>query len=199
MKLYALRHAQKQGGDYYSASLRHQDCPLTPAGEEAALRLADWFAPIHIDRILASGYLRAERTARHIAASKGLPLERDPRLNEIDDGTIEGLSHAEIQAKYPEFWADFSSRSKDVRFPGGETGEEVMERQQSLLSELIAADQDVLLVAHEVYIRLLVCNLTGLPPYKRHLFRVDFCGLTEAEYSRDTGLWRIIRVNQTTV
>lgn len=101
------------------------------------------------------------------------------------------MSDEEIQSKYPEFWNDFFSFSKDVRFPDGETGEEVKARQKSLLDDLVQRDEDVLLVSHEGYIRLLMCNLLDIPVFKRNLFKVDMCGIMEFRYDREIKSWII--------
>ena len=119
------------------------------------------------------------------------------RLNEIDNGIIEQLTDEEIIARYPEFWRDFMGGQVDVRFPEGETGEEVKARQADLLRDVIARDEDCLLISHEGYIRLLLCHILGLPVYKRRLFHIDFCGITELLYDQQTGVWRLLRVNHT--
>ena len=41
----------------------------------------------------------------------------DHRLNEIDNGILEEMSDAEIKEKYPSFWNNFFSYSKDIVFP----------------------------------------------------------------------------------
>lgn len=56
----------------------------------------------------------------------------DKRLNEIDNGFIETMSDEEIKSKYPDSRREFSEHTHDVRFPGGETGEEVQKRQKDL-------------------------------------------------------------------
>ena len=197
MKIFISRHGEKIREGYYNEFLKHQDGPLTEKGEIMAKRLIDYFANIEIKRIIVSEYLRTSQTASYVANNKGLPIEKDKRLNEIDNGMIESMDEEEIIEKYPEFWRDFNSHTIDVRFPEGETGEDVLVRQKSLLDELIQRDQDVLLVSHEGYIRLLICHLLDIPVYKRHRFKVDMCGIMEIEYDKSTKEWIIIRFNHT--
>jgi broad specificity phosphatase PhoE len=197
VRIYIVRHADKAKGEYRNEYLRHQDEPISPGGERKAEKLVEYFENIEVKKILISEYLRTEQTARYLAENKGLRPIQDKRLNEIDNGTIELMSDAQIKEQYPAFWADFYGHAKDVRFPGGETGEEVKARQKDLLDELIRRDEDALLISHEGYIRLLMCHLLGLPVYKRYLFRVNFCGIMEFEYLKETGEWKIIRFNQT--
>lgn len=197
MKIFIVRHGDKEQGDYYNKSLKHQDQPLSEAGKCKSKNLLDYFEQKEIKKVIVSEYLRTELTAKYIAENKGLQVIKDKRLNEIDNGIIESMSDVEIKEKYPEFWNDFYSYSKDVRFPDGETGEEVKARQKELLDELIRNGEDVLLVSHEGYIRLLMCHLLDIPTYKRNLFKVDLCGIMEIEYDNKIKTYKILKFNQT--
>lgn len=197
VKVFISRHGDKELGEYYNEILKHQDEPLTEKGKKMAKRLIDFFEHLEIKRIIVSEYIRTSQTAKYLAEHKGIAIEKDKRLNEIDNGRIESMDKKEIIERYPEFWRDFSSHNMDVRFPDGETGEEVMIRQKSLLDEIIKRGEDVFLVSHEGYIRLLICHLLNVPVYKRHVFQVDMCGIMEIEYNVVTKEWKIIRFNYT--
>lgn len=197
MRVYIVRHGDKEKDNYYNSDLRHEDPPLSGEGRQKAKKLLDYFKDKHINRIIVSEYLRTEQTAQYVAESKGLAVIKDRRLNEIDNGVIESMTDEDIKKKYPRFWEDFFSYSKDVRFPEGETGEEVRARQKTLLYELIKNNEDVLLVSHEGYIRLLVCNLLDVPVYKRNLFKVDMCGIMELKYDKKIESWVIVKFNHT--
>ncbi|HWR24500.1 MAG TPA: histidine phosphatase family protein [Feifaniaceae bacterium] len=198
MRLYIVRHGNREDTpSYYNEKLRHQDFPITGEGEETALRLAEYFAAHPVKKLYVSEYLRAAQTAAPVAKRLGLTPAVDARLNEIDNGIVEQLTDEEIMARYPEFWRDFWSGQTDVRFPEGETGEEVKSRQADLLRDLVTWDEDCLLVSHEGYIRLLLCHILGLPVYRRRSFHIDFCGVTELLYEKETGAWKVLRVNHT--
>ena len=131
-----------------------------------------------------SGYLRTRQTVAYVAEQSGLIPVVDERLNEIDNGLIEGMTDAAIQEQYPDVWRGFRERSADFRFPGGETGEEARQRIAGFLEEKrqIHADENILFVSHEGLIRLLVCHILGLPVYARWNFQVGFCGIMEITY-----------------
>lgn len=133
MKVYVVRHGDKADGDYFNEYLKHQDEPLSESGEAKAKMLCTYFKDINISQIYTSEYLRTKQTAKYVAELKRITLIEDRRLNEIDNGIIESMSDDEIKKRYPEFWADFFSYTKDVRFPDGETGEEVKARQKELM------------------------------------------------------------------
>lgn len=197
MRIFIVRHGDKEKGDYFNARLNHQDSPISEEGRRKAKRLADYFEHKLIKKVIVSEYLRADQTAQYIAEQKGLHILKDGRLNEIDNGVIESMTDEEIKDRYPEFWNDFFSYSKDVRFPEGENSEEVKARQKNLLDELIQNNEDVLLISHEGYIRLLICHLLGIPLFKRNQFYLDMCGITELDYNKDTSTWKLIRFNHT--
>lgn len=197
MKFFIVRHGDKEDGDFYNIALRHQDPPLSEDGIKKAKRLANYFRYRHVISVITSEYLRTVQTAQYIVRDKNVRVYKDKRLNEIDNGIIESLCEEEIREKYPEFWSDFSKGEKDVRFPGGETGEEVKARQQHLFEELITNDGDILLVSHEGYMRLLMCNLLDIPVYRRRLFKVDMCGIIEIEFDKVRNEWRIAKFNYT--
>jgi broad specificity phosphatase PhoE len=198
MKAYIIRHAEKCRGGYYNPRLRHQDEPLTPGGQEQAEKLIAYFSGKSVARIYVSGYLRTAQTAAPLAQRLGIEPVIDERLNEIDNGLIEGLSDAEVQERYPEVWQAFMSRSADFRFPGGETGEEVRQRIASFLDEKRRQhpDEAIILVAHDGLIRLLTCHILGLPVYARWKFQIDYCGITEIAGRPDGDGWKLIRFNQ---
>jgi broad specificity phosphatase PhoE len=196
---YIIRHAHKEQGDYYNPRLRHQDEPISQIGQEQARRLWPYLCNKGIAAIYISGYLRTAQTIEHVVQESGISPIIDERLNEIDNGCIEGLSDEEIQQKYPEVWRGFRERSTDFRFPEGETGEEARRRIADFLEEKrqIHSTENILLVSHEGLIRLLLCHILNVPVYQRWNFHVDFCGIMEISYQPDYQVWKLIRFNQT--
>jgi broad specificity phosphatase PhoE len=196
MAVYLVRHSDKEEGDFHKAGLPLNDQPLSEAGRARAAALVGFFRDIEIASIKVSEYRRTRQTIEAVAAAKGLPMETDPRLNEIDVGRLESLGEAELERFYPEFWSAFLARDRDFRFPGGESGEEAGSRARAAFDSLGRAGNHIL-VAHDGLIRVLVCSLLGLPPYRRHLFTAGYCSVTEFEYETRFGCWVLRRLNQT--
>lgn len=197
MKVYIIRHAEKEKGEYYNPQLRRQDEPISLGGRAAAEELIEYFSDKNIEAIYVSGYRRTGETIAPLAARLGLVPVIDERLNEIDNGLIEGLSDAEVEERYPEVWSAYRRRSADFRFPEGETGEEVRQRIAAFLDEKRRQhpDEAIVLVAHDGLIRLLACHVLGLPVYARWRFQVDFCGIMEISSLPDGEGWKLIRFN----
>lgn len=200
MKIYLIRHAEKEKGDYFNPHLRHQDEPISPRGRQQAEDLVSYFTGQAVSAIYISGYQRTRQTAAPLAGRLGLEPIVDERLNEIDNGLLDGLSDEEVRARYPDVWQAFLNKSADFRFPGGETGEEARDRASSLLEEIRRTNAgDVVVISHEGLIRILVCYFMGLPVYDRWNFHVDFCGITEVVAGGGNRQWKLIRFNQVVI
>jgi broad specificity phosphatase PhoE len=117
--IYIIRHAHKEKGDFYNPRLRHQDEPLSQQGQEQAGKLWSYFCDKEISGIYVSAYRRTRETIAYVSRQLGIAPIADERLNEIDNGCIEGMSDGEIQQRYPEVWRGFRERSMDFRFPEG--------------------------------------------------------------------------------
>ena len=194
---YIVRHAEKQKGDFHNPYLRHQDEPITPKGQQSSQRLWSFFRSRNISALYISEYLRTAQTAEYISAQSGISPIVDKRLNEIDNGIVEGLSEQELQVTYPEVWNGFRERDHDFRFPEGETGEEAQKRITEILEDklILHPAENVIFFCHEGLIRLMTCTIMGLPVYARWNFAVDFCGITEITYQPHYNTWKLIRFN----
>jgi broad specificity phosphatase PhoE len=193
---YILRHAEKAQGDFYNPVLRHQDQPISAKGRADAEKLTSHFVEKSIASIYISEYLRTRQSIEAVAQYLKLSPIVDSRLNEIDNGAIEGMSATEIHQKFPAVWHAFKSRDRDFQFPQGESGAEAQQRIQSFFKEKLVDQDNIILVSHDGWMRLLVCSLLGLAVYRRWDFHVDTCGLMEIEYQPDFESWKLLRFNQ---
>jgi broad specificity phosphatase PhoE len=196
MKWYILRHAEKEIGDHFNPLLRHQDEPISANGKKTSQQLWAYFSDKPVSKIYISQYVRTRQTIAYVADKMKLTPIIDERLNEIDNGLLDGLSDQQIMQKFPDTWNGFMERNRDFQFPEGESGEAARGRIESFFDEKILDDEDIILVCHEGLIRLMMCHILGLPVYRRWDFKVDFCGIMEMEYQVDFGSWKLIRFNQ---
>lgn len=199
--IYIVRHAHKELGEYYNPRLRHQDEPVSQQGREQAHRLASYLCEKDISAIYISAYWRTAQTIDPLARQLSQTPIVDERLNEIDNGRIEGMSDEAIQLTYPDVWRGFRERSHDFGFPDGETGEEACQRIAAFLEEKRQTHQGekIVAVSHEGLIRVLMCHLMDLPVYRRWDFHYDFAGVTEIVYQPDYERWKLVRFNHVIV
>lgn len=196
MKFYLVRHADKATGDYFNPRLRHDDQPISKFGRKQASKIKKYFHKESIKSIYVSEYIRTVQTARPLARKLKIVPIADYRLNEIDIGIIDKLSDDEMREKYPEVWNALQDRNRDFRWPEGETGLEAQERVVSFINEQTNQEGNILLVAHDGIIRILVCYVLGLPIYSRFNFQVDTASITEIEWDTIENRWKLIRFNQ---
>ncbi len=198
MTIYILRHAEKEKGDFFNPRLRHQDQPISQKGQEESRKLWSYFCDKQISTVYVSGYQRTGQTIQFVAKQLDITPVIDERLNEIDNGLLDDMSEQEVQEKYPDFWKVYRKRSADVRFPGGETGEEACRRIGEFLEEKRQAHgaENIIVVSHEGLIRQLMCYIMNIPVYKRGNFYIDLCGIMEITYQPDYKSWKLIRFNQ---
>jgi broad specificity phosphatase PhoE len=165
------------------------DIGLSDEGREAARALAQRLDGIAFDRIVSSPLRRARETAEILVP--GRPIESDGRLLEMDYGSWEGLTYAEIEARDPELRERWVDDPSTVACPGGETGEDVAARVSSFLQETTGwaagnTRATVLVVAHATLNRILLCVALGVPlrDYRRR-FRQDPANLTVLRFGTE--------------
>lgn len=141
----------------------HADVDLNGTGREQARALAAELGDAPIEAVYASDLRRARETAVVLADAKGLPVQVDPRLREIDVGDWQGLTTAEIHERWPDHagaWPPDDGKP----FPGGETYEAMGERVVEALAEIARhhPDREVLVVLHGGPIRALLARSAGV-------------------------------------
>jgi broad specificity phosphatase PhoE len=208
-RLWIVRHGESAGNvarrAAYAAGLsrielaeRDVDVPLSPLGEEQACALGRWFAAMPAaerpDVVIASPYLRAERTAALIqdcgGVSPDLPEFRlDERLREKEFGILDRLTATGVRARHPEQAEHRRLLGKFYhRPPGGESWCDVILRLRSAMDTigLHYGERRVLIVAHQVVVlclRYLIENLS-----EAQLLAIDAaadvanCGVTEYRF-----------------
>ena len=169
--LVLVRHGETE----WTLSRKHTsytDLPLTPNGEEQARAVAPLLARRPIALALTSPLRRAVRTAELAGLA---PATEDPELHEWDYGGYEGITTAEIHRTRPDWnmWTDGVA-------PGpadhcGESPEQVGARADRVLARIdfLLRDpdaDDVVLVAHGHFLRVLTARRLGLPPAAGALF-----------------------------
>jgi probable phosphoglycerate mutase len=158
------------------------DIGLDETGERQAAELADWAAGADLTALACSDLIRARHTAAPAAARTGLPPLVDERLRELDFGSAEGRTLAEMPA---EVAARFAADPAENYFPGGERPADAVERALAAIGDLAVACPEgrILVVAHSTLIRLIVCAVLGvaLGDYRRKLPRLAPASRTDLE------------------
>ena len=162
--LYLFRHGETD----YNREQRfqgHLDIPLNEQGRRQATQLIAPLKHVSIDCILSSDLLRARETADIIASALKVPVHQTTGLREAHLGGAQGLTVEEIEAKFGkelvEKWRSPYLSDADVSYPGGETGNAVLDRVLRSLSKFITETdhQRIGIATHGGVIRRVVRSL----------------------------------------
>jgi len=128
----------RHGQTTWNAERRFQgqsDIPLDATGQAQAQRAARLLAGLRPDMIVSSDLSRAASTAAPLAQLTGLDVILDKDLRERHGGCWEGLTDAEIRARYPAEHATWTP-------PDGEPAIVVAERVGAALQRIATAAAD---------------------------------------------------------
>jgi broad specificity phosphatase PhoE len=175
--LWLIRH----GETAWSLSGAHTgrtDIPLTPAGEQRALRVGETLRGRNFAMVLTSPLERARRTCE--LAGFGGNAQIEPNLAEWDYGAYEGKTTKDVQRERPG-WSLFRDGVQ-----GGETIEEVALRARAVISRAVAANGDVALFAHGHILRILAACWLELLPAAARLFALEPAGISTLSQEHET-------------
>lgn len=178
----------------------HLDTPLSEQGLAQARLVAPTLAGYRPHRIVSSDLARAARTADEVGRAAGCPVERDPRLREIHAGQWQGLSSAEVDARFPGAQAAVRAGEDVRRGQTGETLAEVAERVTAAATEVARTLQDgqvAILVTHGVAARALAAELSGLGQRAAWLGLAGLGNCCWGELREHDGHWRLFAWNLT--
>lgn len=179
MRLLLARHGETD----YNRQWRFQgrtDLGLNRVGRRQVEGLRRRLSQESIDVIYTSNSKRARETAGIIARRRGLGVVTCEELAELDFGKLEGLTHAEIVERYPEWQpSDFSFTAY-----GGENLEQLAQRIRAFANELRndnPADVHVLVIAHSGSLCVLLCLLLEIDIENWWRFHLAPASLTVVE------------------
>ena len=180
--IWLIRHGQTE----LNRQRRYQgvsDRPLTPFGERQAAALAQRLRRIPFKVAVVSPSLRARATAEAILGDREAQIVDDPRWSETSHGRWEGLTYAEVRARFPQEAVARFADALHGRPSGGESLAEVAARVASGWSDLLRRNPGgrVLLVTHATPIQLVLCAIVGLSPALHWRWRIDLGSVTAVD------------------
>lgn len=158
---------------------RIYDVPINAVGKVQIEKRIPEIMSLAPEEIISSPLKRAEQSAQIVSEAFGLPIKFDDRVMEIDMGLLSGKANAEAAAMVGKSLEDFERAYRmgtyDYTALGGESAEEVVDRVQDFLSDLIERPaQSAVVVCHGGLMRTFYKVITG------ELYSVDR-GMPNAE------------------
>ncbi|MFD0563186.1 histidine phosphatase family protein [Kitasatospora saccharophila] len=176
------------------------DIELTDQGVFQAQRAARLLAGLRPDLLISSDLQRARRTAAELAALTGLEVHHHEGLRETYAGEWQGLTNAEIRARYPEQYEAWAN-GEQVRRGGGELATEVADRAVPVVLDAVGKlpeNGTLVVVSHGGTIRTMIGRMLGLEPQMWERFG----GLSNCCWSvlgQDSRGWRLLEHNAGTL
>ncbi len=167
-ELILIRHGETD----WNRELRFQgqiDVPLNATGHEQARRIGLRLAQEDVHTLVCSDLMRAQQTALPVAQNRAGERELQPLLNvalrEQSFGVIEGLLVADIKAKFPDEWAQWTLFDADFAFVGGESVRQFHTRVLAAVRALALAypQQTVAVVTHGGVLDMIYRSAKALP------------------------------------
>jgi probable phosphoglycerate mutase len=163
--------------------------------QAVAARIARHWKPI---RIYTSVLQRCVVTGALIAEATGAPAEPLAGLMDIDYGAWQMRTHEEVEKESPEVFQLWRTAPQRVRFPGGESLQDLMARTADVLRLMLERHpgDTVVLVGHDSVNRAILMQLLDMPLSAYPRLTQDPCTLNEIEVFA-AGDARIRRINDT--
>ena len=161
-RILVMRHPQTTAnvGHLLSGT---EDVDLTGEGERQMFRAIDALVAWAPDRIWTSPLSRCRAIGEEAAARLGVPCEVHDNLHEIEFGSVQGLTVAEVRERGFDFpWA-LDAEGRSVPAPGAESFEELVSRGCALLDELRPLEGRTACVTHGGFTRALLGAVFGTP------------------------------------
>jgi alpha-ribazole phosphatase len=157
IKIYIARH----GETTWNAEGRAQgrsDPDLSPKGYSQSLILLDRLKDKPISAIYTSTLRRSILTAQPTAEHLSLPIRKEPELDEIALGIMEGLRFDDIDEGIRAEWERFRENRLTYHIPGAENYTDVSNRVRPFKERILRdhEGQEILIVAHRGVNRMLV-------------------------------------------
>lgn len=174
----------------------HSDIPLDEVGIAQSHALARRIGTWPIQTLYSSDLKRAAMTADILGQTLQLEPHYDSVWRERDVGALAGLTHDEIQEKFPQVWARMQQGFIDP--PQGERQQEMAARATSAYQQLITRHEDeiVAVVSHGGTIGSIIAYVLGIPKQQRGRFSLrGNTGLNIIEV--EAGHGRLVLLNDT--
>lgn len=165
MRLHLVRHGETD----INAAGRLQGSTnslLTELGHRQARELAVASLTWNPVAIYSSPLQRARDVATGISDMNGLEVCEEPRITEMDMGSLEGVTIQQMRDGWPELYQGWRRDASSVTMPGGESLGDVQKRAMAAFADMDDShdvDDTVVAVTHNFTIRCIVAAILDLP------------------------------------
>jgi broad specificity phosphatase PhoE len=172
------------------------DVNLDEVGIKQAELLGKYLSNWELEAVYSSPLRRALDMANIIDRYQKIGVHIAEGLIDFDYGEWQSLPEQEVKRLYPALHNEWHSNPHKVKMPGGESLEDVKRRAIKVVNDVFSKYQgSVVLVAHRVVNKVLICSLLGLDNSYFWNIKQDVGGITIFNY--EDGRFVLARHNDT--
>jgi broad specificity phosphatase PhoE len=172
------------------------DVNLDEVGIKQAELLGKYLSNWGLEAVYSSPLRRALDMANIIDRYQKIGVHIAEGLIDFDYGEWQSLPEQEVKRLYPALHNEWHSNPHKVKMPGGESLEDVRRRATKVVNDVFSKYQgSVVLVAHRVVNKVLICSLLGLDNSYFWNIKQDVGGITIFNY--EDGRFVLARHNDT--
>ena len=195
-KIYLVRHGQTKFNQQGVVQGRGIDAPLNETGIRQAEMFYQAYKNISFEKVYTSSLKRTHESVQQFIKD-GIEHEEYEGFDEISWGLHEGAEASEERNVYfRDIIAQWTQGKTHIKIEGGESPEDVAERQMLVINKILGSSEDVILVCmHGRAIRILLCKLLDYPLSEMDKFAHANLGLYVLDYT--DGVFNINLENST--
>lgn len=149
MKIILVRHGKTQANIDWKYST--DDTVLAKDGLHILDKTKKLLEDYDIDEVYTSDLIRSQETAKHLGFTN---FTIDKRINEMNFGDFRGQSIDEVRLKQKLFFENERNNYFGIKYPNGESRNEVIRRTSEFLDEISKKDdKTILCISHGIAIR----------------------------------------------
>lgn len=182
-QLYIVRHGQTEYNKQKIVQGRGVNSDLNDTGRAQAQQFYEAFKHEKFDTIYASSLKRSQQSIAHFVRG-GHSLNIRENLDEISWGKYEGQQlNEEMKKAFEQTRHEWYRGNTAIPTPQGESADELHQRVKDFLKEVTESEaQKILICSHGRTIRVMLCELTGIPIADMRTFDPDNLGLYQLEW-----------------
>ena len=175
----------------------HPGLPLAEEGRRALLALVPLLKRYPVVRVYAADSLAEREAAALLGEALGVPYALLPELRERRWGAWEGLSFAEVEARYPEAVRAWLEDEAGFAPPLGESVREAWVRGQEAVKGLLRRHrgQAILVVGNCTVNRAALSLALPLPPEEGLRLEQDYARLTMVDFYGEEGVVKALNLD----
>lgn len=193
MNIILVRHVETEANEkkFFSG---WTDYPITKKGRTQRIKLGKSIKIYKdsVKRIYSSPMPRTKYTAIHISRILDLKIDFVEELKEINFGMFEGMTSLQIEDEHSEKWKMWNDDFVNYRVPQGESMSDLKDRVIPFIHDIIARDEDCIIVSHGAVIQTIVTYLLEFDLKDMWRFQFKNASYTEIEYNNGFGFLKKI-------